>query len=287
MAHRGAPYNSMDFSDLLRAVNALDDVERIRFMSPHPRHMRPHVIAAIAESAKVSRHIHLPLQSGSTPLLARMKRLYSREDYADIITQLRAAMPGIKITTDVIVGFPGETDADFAQTVDLLEQIRFDGLFAFKYSPRPGTVSAEWPDDVSAARQRRTPAKDINVLPCRRLPLNALRHSNARTRPLRWRGLFLLLTFGALFFVFVYSGLAWIWFRPVLHKPVIDRYATAYRFDPLWVMAIIKVESGFYPHARSNRGAVGLMQLLPSTARDIAPQLGLKNFKSKTCAIRN
>jgi tRNA-2-methylthio-N6-dimethylallyladenosine synthase len=141
----------MDFSDLLRAVNALDDVETIRFMSPHPRHMRPSVIAAMAESPKVRRHLHLPLQSGSTALLARMKRLYTRDEYADIVAQLRAAMPGLKITTDVIVGFPGETEDDFAQTVSLLEDIRFDGLFAFKYSPRPGTASAEWVDDVSAA----------------------------------------------------------------------------------------------------------------------------------------
>jgi len=142
------PDRVFDFADLLRAVNNIPAVSGIRFMSPHPRHMRPHVIAAMAESPKVRRHIHLPLQSGSTALLARMKRLYTREDYAAIIKQLRAAMPGIKITTDIIVGFPGESMDDFSQTLSLLEQIRFDGLFAFKYSPRPGTVSSEWVDDV-------------------------------------------------------------------------------------------------------------------------------------------
>jgi len=89
----------------------------------------------------------------------------------------------------------------------------------------------------------------------------------------------ILLSLIALLTVFVYSGAAWNWFRPVVHKPIVDRYATMYRFDPLWVMAIIKVESGFMPHAQSNRGAIGLMQLLPSTAREIAPQVGIMDFK--------
>jgi soluble lytic murein transglycosylase len=110
------------------------------------------------------------------------------------------------------------------------------------------------------------------------LPLSGLKHSHVKAGfPHKQLAVALVCAF--LFSVFVYSGLAWIWFKPVLHKSVIDRYAAAYRFDPLWVMAIIKVESGFYPHARSNRGAVGLMQLLPSTARDIAPELGLKTFQ--------
>jgi len=110
------------------------------------------------------------------------------------------------------------------------------------------------------------------------LPLSALKYSRPKA-PFPHKRLAVLLVIAVAVSLFIYSGLAWIWFRPVLHKPVIDRYATAYRFDPLWVMAIIKVESGFYPHARSNRGAVGLMQLLPSTARDIAPELGLTTFQ--------
>lgn len=145
---RPEPTVVQDFADLLRAVNAIDTVEAIRFMSPHPRHMKPHVIAAMAESPKVCRHVHLPLQSGSTRVLTRMKRLYTREEYADIVTRLRQAIPGIQITTDVIVGFPGEEESDIALTLELLERLRLDSLFAFKYSPRPGTVSAEWPDDV-------------------------------------------------------------------------------------------------------------------------------------------
>ena len=114
------------------------------------------------------------------------------------------------------------------------------------------------------------------------LPLKELRRRAAEAkqgpRPPRYR--WLVFGLACLFFAFfVYSGLAWVWFRPVLHKPVINKYAALYHFDPLWVMAIIKTESGFYAHAQSNRGAVGLMQLLPSTARDIAPELGIKDFQ--------
>jgi tRNA-2-methylthio-N6-dimethylallyladenosine synthase len=144
----------LDFSDLLRAVDAVEGLERIRFMSPHPKHMKDHVIQAMAECDKVCRHLHLPLQSGSDRLLAAMKRLYTREQYAHIVAKLRAAMPGILVTTDIIVGYPGETEIDHRETLGFLESLQLDGLFAFKYSPRPGTVSAEAPDDVS------TPVKD-------------------------------------------------------------------------------------------------------------------------------
>jgi tRNA-2-methylthio-N6-dimethylallyladenosine synthase len=138
----------MDFADLLRAVNALEGVERIRFMSPHPRHMRERTIQAMAESPKVCRHIHLPAQSGSNHILKKMQRHYTREDYAAIVQQLRAAMPGLMITTDMIVGYPGETPEDFSQTLSFLKEVEFDGLFAFKFSPRPGTVAAEDPEDI-------------------------------------------------------------------------------------------------------------------------------------------
>lgn len=138
----------MEFSDLLRAVNDIAGVETIRFMSPHPKHMRPNQIETVAACEKVSRHVHLPLQSGSTSLLARMKRLYTREEYLGIIHHLRRLMPQIHLTTDVIVGFPGETDQDFEQTLSLMQEARFKGVFVFKYSPRPGTASADWADDV-------------------------------------------------------------------------------------------------------------------------------------------
>jgi tRNA-2-methylthio-N6-dimethylallyladenosine synthase len=142
-------HSVLGFSDLLRAVNAVEGLERIRFMSPHPRHMRDTVIQAMAESEKVCRHVHLPAQSGSTRILEKMNRLYSREEYIGIVHKLRSAMPGLKITTDLIAGFPGETDEDFAQTLSFLEEVQFDGLFAFKYSPRPGTTSAALTDDVA------------------------------------------------------------------------------------------------------------------------------------------
>jgi tRNA-2-methylthio-N6-dimethylallyladenosine synthase len=138
----------LDFADLLRQVDALPGVERIRFMSPHPRYMRDRVIAAMRDSRKVCRHIHLPMQSGSDTVLARMSRLYTRTEYLSIIHKLRLAMPGILITTDVIVGFPGESPAEFEETLALMRDIAFEGLFAFKFSPRPGTAAAELADDV-------------------------------------------------------------------------------------------------------------------------------------------
>jgi tRNA-2-methylthio-N6-dimethylallyladenosine synthase len=141
---------SWDFADLLRAVNCVEGVKRLRFMSPHPRHMRDRVIQAMRESTAVCRHIHLPLQSGSTSLLQRMNRLYTRADYLAIIQKLRDAMPGIMITTDIIVGFPGETDDEFHDTLSIMEEAAFDGLFAFKFSPRPDTVAGALPDDVTA-----------------------------------------------------------------------------------------------------------------------------------------
>ena len=138
----------MDFADLLRAVDAVDGVDHIRFMSPHPKHMRDGMIQAMAECSKVARHIHLPVQSGSDRMLCAMKRLYTRTEFLAIVNRLRTAMPGILITTDIIVGYPGETVVDFEETLSLLRHIRFDGLFAFKYSPRPGTASAEAIDDI-------------------------------------------------------------------------------------------------------------------------------------------
>ncbi len=133
-----------DFADLLRAVNEIPGLERIRFMSPHPRHMRDSVIEAMRDSNKVAKHIHLPVQSGSNRMLAAMKRLYTREEYAAIARKLRTAIPGILMTTDIIVGAPGETRDDFEETLSLLREIRFNGLFAFKYSPRaPARKSSE------------------------------------------------------------------------------------------------------------------------------------------------
>jgi tRNA-2-methylthio-N6-dimethylallyladenosine synthase len=132
-----------DFSDLLEAVGAVDGVERVRFISPHPYYMTDRVIQAMAEVPEVCEALHLPVQSGSTAMLKRMQRNYTREGYLELIRKLRHAMPDMTISTDVIVGFPGESEADFRETLSLIEAIRFDFGFVFKYSPRAGTPAAE------------------------------------------------------------------------------------------------------------------------------------------------
>lgn len=138
-----------DFADLLRAVGGVDGIRRVRFTSPYPTDFTPRVIAAMADVEPVCEHVHLPVQSGSTRLLKRMGRRYSREQYLECVAQLRGAMPGVAITTDVIVGFPGETDADFADTVGLVCEVGFDDAFTFRYSPREGTGALRLPDPVA------------------------------------------------------------------------------------------------------------------------------------------
>jgi tRNA-2-methylthio-N6-dimethylallyladenosine synthase len=133
-----------DFADLLQAVGAVDGVERIRFMSPHPHYMTPRVIEAMAEQPAVCESLHLPVQSGSNPVLKRMLRNYTREQYLDLVGDLRRAMPEMTIGTDLIVGFPGETEEDFRRTLSLIGEARFDWGYIFKYSPRAGTPAAAW-----------------------------------------------------------------------------------------------------------------------------------------------
>jgi tRNA-2-methylthio-N6-dimethylallyladenosine synthase len=132
-----------DFADLLEAVGAVDGVERIRFMSPHPYYMTDRVIEAMANVREVCEGLHLPVQSGSTAMLRKMQRNYTRESYLALVQKLRRAMPGITISTDVIVGFPGESEADFRETLSLIEEVGFDFGFVFKYSARTGTPAAE------------------------------------------------------------------------------------------------------------------------------------------------
>ena len=147
-----------DFADLLRAVGTVDGIRRVRYTSPHPNDFSDRVIAAMAETPSVCEHVHLPMQSGSTSMLKRMLRRYTREEYLDCVARLRAAMPGLGLTTDIIVGFPGETDEEFADTLSLCREVRFDDAFTFKFSPREGTpatrMPAEWtiPDAVMDAR---------------------------------------------------------------------------------------------------------------------------------------
>jgi tRNA-2-methylthio-N6-dimethylallyladenosine synthase len=131
-----------EFGELLRAVDAVDGIERIRFTSPHPKDFREPVIEAMGECAAVCEHVHLPLQSGSTRILKAMRRTYSRERYLALVERLRAAIPDLALGTDIIVGFPGETEADFEETLAVVEEVRYDSAYTFIYSPRAGTEAA-------------------------------------------------------------------------------------------------------------------------------------------------
>jgi tRNA-2-methylthio-N6-dimethylallyladenosine synthase len=137
------------FASLLRAVDAVEGIERIRFTSPHPKDFRREVIEAMAECDAVCEHAHLPLQSGSTRILKAMRRTYSRERYVRLATEMRAAIPDLALGTDVIVGFPGETEDDFRETLEVVEEVGFDSAFTFVYSPRQGTEAAAMPDQVA------------------------------------------------------------------------------------------------------------------------------------------
>ena len=149
--HYQAPDDpSCDFPALLEAVNAVPGVRRIRFASPHPRHASARLIAAVRDLPAVCKHLHLPVQSGSTTMLQRMRRRHTREQYLDLVAQIREAVPGIQLSTDVIVGFPGETEGEFQDTLTLTEQVRFHSMFSFKYSERPNTLASKrLPDDVA------------------------------------------------------------------------------------------------------------------------------------------
>jgi tRNA-2-methylthio-N6-dimethylallyladenosine synthase len=136
------------FSDLLRSIDAIDGIERIRYTSPHPKDMREDVIQAHAELPSLCEHIHLPLQSGSSRILKAMRRTYNRERYMDRVALIREHVPDCAITTDIIVGFPGETDEDFEQTMEAVEEVRYDGAFTFIYSPRRGTEAATLEEQV-------------------------------------------------------------------------------------------------------------------------------------------
>jgi tRNA-2-methylthio-N6-dimethylallyladenosine synthase len=143
-----APAIRTEFGELLRACDAVPGIERIRFTSPHPKDFREPVIAAMAECEAVCEHVHLPLQSGSSRLLKRMRRTYDRDRYLRLADKLRAAVPDLALGTDIIVGFPGETEEDFRETLEVVEQVRYDSAFTFIFSPRRGTEAAEMPDPV-------------------------------------------------------------------------------------------------------------------------------------------
>jgi tRNA-2-methylthio-N6-dimethylallyladenosine synthase len=155
--YRAPDRRGCDFADLLALVDSVPGVGRIRFASPHPRHVSAQLIEALRDLPHVCKHLHLPVQSGSTRVLATMRRRHTREEYVDLVGRVRAAVPSIALSTDMIVGFPGETDRDFSDTLSLTEQVGFDSMFSFKYSERPNTFAINYladtvPEGVKAGR---------------------------------------------------------------------------------------------------------------------------------------
>jgi len=146
-----------DFSALLEAVHDVDGIERIRFASPHPRHVTPRFLQAMARLPKLCRHLHLPVQSGSTRVLEEMRRRYTRESYLDLVASIRERLPEVALSTDMIVGFPGETERDFEDTLSLTAAVGYHSVFSFKYSTRPNTLADkrmadDVPEDVKTRR---------------------------------------------------------------------------------------------------------------------------------------
>jgi tRNA-2-methylthio-N6-dimethylallyladenosine synthase len=169
-----------DFADLLRAVGSVPGIRRLRFTSPHPNDFSERVVAAMAGVAAVCEHVHLPAQSGSTAVLRRMVRRYTREEYLAVVDRLRAAIPGLALTTDLIVGFPGETEADFAATLSLVADVGFDDAYTFRFSPRAGTpatrLAGAVPDGVAAERLERLIAAVRHVTRARNAGLVGTTH---------------------------------------------------------------------------------------------------------------
>ncbi|MCW2279209.1 tRNA (N6-isopentenyl adenosine(37)-C2)-methylthiotransferase MiaB [Heliophilum fasciatum] len=146
--------NPLSFADLLRQVGQVEGIKRVRFMTSHPKDVEPELIAAMAEVPALCPHIHLPVQAGSDRILRAMNRYYTRQDYLLLLGRLRAAVPHLAVTTDIIVGFPGETDEDFADTLDLVRKAQFDHAFTFLYSKRSGTPAAELPEQIDGETKR-------------------------------------------------------------------------------------------------------------------------------------
>ena len=143
-------HNGVNFADLLTLVSEIDEVERIRFTSPHPLHMDDYFLEVFASNPKICKSMHMPLQSGSSKVLKEMKRGYTKEWFLNRVEKLRSMVPAVHISTDVIVGFPGEEDEDFAQTMEVVNSVKFNQMFSFKYSPRPHTKAAEFTNQVDS-----------------------------------------------------------------------------------------------------------------------------------------
>jgi tRNA-2-methylthio-N6-dimethylallyladenosine synthase len=157
------PDSGADFADLLSEVAEIPGLARVRYITSHPRHFDQRLIDVLATYPQVSRYLHLPFQAGSNEILERMHRRYTREEYLDVIARLRKAVPDINLSTDVIVGFPGETEEHFLETLELLEEIRFGQVFAFAFSPRPRTPAARYAEQVeeTVKKNRRVVGKTI------------------------------------------------------------------------------------------------------------------------------
>ncbi len=159
---------SCDFTQLLQKISLIEGLARIRFTSPHPLHMDDTFLQEFASNPKICKQIHVPLQSGSTSLLKAMKRGYTKENFINRCEKIRSLCPEATISTDIIVGFPGESDADFEETMDVLEKVRFEQLFSFKYSPRPHTEAAEFENQIdnalAGARLTRLQARHTEIL---------------------------------------------------------------------------------------------------------------------------
>jgi tRNA-2-methylthio-N6-dimethylallyladenosine synthase len=185
------------FADLLTRIDEIDGVRRVRYTSPHPKDMREDVIRAHAELASLCEHIHLPLQSGSSAVLKRMRRTYTRERYLDRVALIRELVPDCSLTTDVIVGFPGETEEDFEQTLEVAEQVGYDSAFTFIFSPRRGTDAADLPDQLPHALKVERLERLVEVIQRRAKEraarflgrtLEVLVEGPSRTDPSRLRG---------------------------------------------------------------------------------------------------
>ena len=188
---------STTFAELLALIDGVDGIDRIRYTSPHPKDMREDVIRAHAELPTLCEHIHLPVQSGSSAVLKRMRRTYTRERYLDRVAMIREHVPDCALTTDIIVGFPGETEADFEQTLELADQVAYDGAFTFIYSPRRGTEAAGLPDQVPHELKVERLQRLVEVVQRRALEraqrfvgrtLEVLVEGPSRTDPSRLRG---------------------------------------------------------------------------------------------------
>src|SRR3954471_17184423 len=185
------------FSELLRAVDAIDGIDSIRHTRPHPKDMREDVIRAHAELGALCEHIHLPLQSGSSRILKAMRRTYNRERYLDRVAQIREHVPDCALTTDIIVGFPGETEADFAETLEIVEHVGYDSAFTFNFSPRRGTEAADMPGQLPHPVKRQRMERLVELVQRRAREraqrfvgrtVDVLVEGPSRTDPMRLRG---------------------------------------------------------------------------------------------------